>query len=111
MLSKEKKEEKLKDKDIVSDEVSSSKTTKNKKASPKATKLSYKLQYELDHLPEKMDVLSREIEEIEIFLAREDAYSSDPEKFNKLSLSLGDKKKLLDSYETRWLELENLKSA
>ena len=111
MLSKEKKEEKLKDKGIVSDEVSSSKTTKNKKASPKATKLSYKLQYELDHLPEKMDVLSREIEEIEIFLAREDAYSSDPEKFNKLSLSLGDKKKLLDSYETRWLELENLKSA
>lgn len=106
MLAKEKKEEKeqqLKEAPIAEEK-------KENKSKQKPTKLSYKLQYELEQLPEKMDQLSKEIVEIEAFLAQDDAYTIDPGRFNTLSLSLGEKKELLDSYETRWLELENLKA-
>ncbi len=110
MIEQEKKEAKAKSK-TKSEEVEVIATAPKKAVnSAKEKKLSYKLQYELDHLPEKMNQLSLDIVEIEAYLAKDNSYSADPQKFNEMSDALVKKKTLLEEAETRWIELETMKS-
>lgn len=77
-------------------------------AAPK--KLSYKLQYELDNLPQRIDDLTRKIEQLEHDLADSGFYTRDPQGFDKSGKDLAQAKHDLDQAEIRWLELEELKA-
>jgi ATP-binding cassette subfamily F protein uup len=75
----------------------------------KGAKLSFKLQYELDNLPKKIAALELEIEDLSIQLEDADLYSRDPAVFQKCSERLTQAQGELDTAETRWLELEELR--
>ncbi len=76
-----------------------------------AKKLSYKLQYELDHLPKQIQSLEAEINAIEDILSDSALYARDPVSFQNSSRRLGQAREELEQAETRWLELEEMKSA
>jgi ATP-binding cassette subfamily F protein uup len=69
-------------------------------------RLSYKLQYELDHLPEKIAGLEKEIESIVDQLSDSNLYTSNPGAFHGLSKRLVAARDELNASELRWLELE-----
>jgi ATP-binding cassette subfamily F protein uup len=77
----------------------------------KAKKLSYKLEYEHTRLPEKIAKLEAEVSEITAQLGDADLYSRDPALFTNLSRRLGQARDELDTAETRWLELEDMKAS
>jgi ATP-binding cassette subfamily F protein uup len=81
------------------------------KVVPVSKKLSYKLQYELDHLPQRMQALEEEINSLEDTLSDSDLYARDPVTFQNSSRRLGQAREELEQAETRWLELEEMKSA
>ena len=76
-----------------------------------AKKLSYKLQYELDQLPNRMQSLEAEINALEDLLSDSDLYARDPVTFQNSSRRLGQAREELEQAETRWLELDEMKSA
>ena len=76
----------------------------------KPKKLSYKLEYELSELPKKIEAVSAEIEEHNSQLRDPDFYQKDPNGFHSITKSLGDAQAKIDRYETRWLELDDMKS-
>lgn len=69
-------------------------------------KLSYKDQRELDMLPEKMEKLTAEKEQLETDMADPNLFTKNPDKFQKTSDRLSDVQAELDQCEERWLELE-----
>ncbi len=78
---------------------------------PKAVPLSYKLQYELENLPGKIDALGREIRDLEDQLEDATLYERDASLFHRLSQRLTTAHNERDRAETRWLELEDLRTA
>lgn len=77
--------------------------------SPK--KLSYKYKRELAQLPKKMSALEEEIEGVNGALADPEFYSRNPDGFHENVKNLEELKAKMERYETRWLELEEMKSA
>lgn len=75
-----------------------------------AAKLSYKLQYELEQLPHKIAALEQEIQEVSMKLEDADLYSRDPSAFQAYSARLEQADHEKDTAETRWLELEDMRS-
>ena len=80
---------------------------KPQKEKPK--KLSYKLEYELKELPGKIETVSEAIKIYNEQLRDPDFYMKDPDGFHKITKDLADAQSKLDRYETRWLELEDMK--
>lgn len=68
-------------------------------------KLSYKLQYELDHLPQKIEALEGEIEELSRILEDSTLYTRDPVLFHTYSQRIMQAEEEKEVAETRWLEL------
>lgn len=79
-----------------------------KTAKPSA-KLSYKDQRLLDTLPDEIEILGDQIQQMEASLADPDFYSKDPKKFSEISKALEAVRGTLDEKEMRWLELDALK--
>jgi ATP-binding cassette subfamily F protein uup len=72
---------------------------------------SYKFKRELELLPNQIDDLTKEINQLEQQLAGNNFYSQDPEGFNQSSKNLLAKKQTLENLEVRWLELEELRQS
>lgn len=100
--------------------LSSSKPEKSKedKAKPAATpppqkaksqKLSYKLERELSQLPDKIGALETEINDLNALLMDATFYTRDPDGFHEATKQLSAAQVKLERYETRWLELEEMK--
>lgn len=87
-------------------------TAKEEKTQPptakKTAKLSYKQQRLLDVLPAEIQKLEEEIKQIEIKLSDPDLYTSDSEKFDRLSFRLAEAQREKDDCETQWLEIQLL---
>lgn len=84
----------------------SAKEIAKEKVAPK--KLSYKLQFELDHLPDKIAALEKEIEELSMALEDADLYARNPSVFHTTSERLEQAQVELGAAEHRWLELEEM---
>ncbi len=76
----------------------------------KSKKLSFKLEHELSKLPEEMKSLNVKIKELTDKLADSEFYNRDPDGFYSSTQALEKTKDKLDTCETRWLELEEMKS-
>ncbi|MAE51856.1 MAG: ABC transporter family protein [Micavibrio sp.] len=75
------------------------------------TRLTYKLEHEYKKLPEKIKKVEQEISALNNQLADPDFYSRDADGFHEAVKALEEAKLKLDRYETRWLELEDMKTA
>lgn len=84
---------------------------KQSRPAQRPKKLSYKHQYELDNLPKKIAGLEQKIAELTETLADPDLYMNDPQLFDRSSRHLVRAKADLEAAETRWLELEEMRSA
>ncbi len=76
-----------------------------------AKKLSYKLERELGQLPEKIEKAQGEVAAFNEQLLDADFYQRDPDGFHSVTQALADAEAKLDRYETRWLELEEMKAS
>jgi ABC transport system ATP-binding/permease protein len=72
-------------------------------------KFTYSLQHELKILPEKIEALEKEIEEIQKNFSDPDFFNRDSEGFTRLSRRLAHAAHERDRAEHRWLELEELR--
>lgn len=75
------------------------------------TRLTYKLEHEYKQLPTKIKKAEAVIEALNDQLADPDFYSRDADGFHEAVKALEEEKSRLDRYETRWLELEEMKTA
>lgn len=75
------------------------------------TRLTYKLEHEYKQLPTKIKKTESEIEALNDQLADPDFYTRDADGFHEAVKALEEAKSRLDRYETRWLELEEMKTA
>ena len=83
-------------------------TNKSSNKEKKAKKLTYKLQYELDHLPKKIEVLNKELQEINKRFSDPDFF--DNKEVRDIDIARANNvKKELELLEGRWLELEMMK--
>ena len=73
-------------------------------------KLTYKLEFELKNLPAKITSKEEEIKNYNHRLSDPDFYLNEPELFNEVTKKLELAKKDLEDFETRWLELEEIKN-
>lgn len=80
---------------------------------PKAPRqrLTYKLERELKLLPNKIEKAETDIAEITQQLSDADFYARDPDGFHETTKTLQETQARLERYETRWLELEDMKHA
>ena len=78
-------------------------------APKKPTKLSYKYKRELGQLPDKIDAVEQEIAGYTEQLNDADFYQRDPNGFHEVTKLLAEAEAKRDRYETRWLELEEMK--
>lgn len=76
-----------------------------------APALSGKERHELEKLPEKIAALEKEITTLNATLADAELYTKQPEVFDKTSRRLGKAVEELSTAESRWLELEEKRSA
>lgn len=76
----------------------------------KRVKLTYKLEHELKQLPSKIKKTEEEIEGLNTQLADPDLYSRDANTFHECIKALDEAKARLERYETRWLEIEEMKA-
>lgn len=76
----------------------------------KPNKLTFKLKHELEQLPKRIKKLEKEISTLESTLSDPDLYANDPKEFDRASTRLSAAQAELDKAETRWLELEEMKS-
>ena len=83
--------------------------TISKQSRKTSQKMSYKDKYELEHLPQKWEKVEEDIKALNKKLADPDFYKSDPDAFHAATKELADQQARLERYETRWLELEELK--
>ena len=77
----------------------------------KSKKLTYKLEFELKNLPEKIKNKEEEIHNFNNRLSDPDFYLNEPEAFYEVTNKLEVAKQELESFETRWLELEEKKNS
>lgn len=75
----------------------------------KGGKMSYKLKRELEQLPGRIEKLQNEITELQQALGDPDLYLQDPQAFYKKTERLEAVRAELETCETRWLELEELR--
>ena len=73
-------------------------------------KLTFKLEFELKNLPEKIKIKEEEIKNFNQRLSDPDFYLNEPEYFNEVTKKLELAKKDLENFETRWIELEEMKN-
>jgi ATP-binding cassette subfamily F protein uup len=73
-------------------------------------KLTYKLEFELKNLPAKIMNKENEINKYNHRLADPDFYINEPDLFNEVAKRLELAKKDLEYFETRWIELEEMKN-
>ena len=73
-------------------------------------KLTYKLEFELKNLPAKIMNIENEINKYNHRLADPDFYINEPDLFNEVAKKLELAKKDLEYFETRWIELEEMKN-
>jgi len=79
------------------------------KSKSQVTKLTYKLERELKSLPEKIKNTEQNLQHCRKELDDPDLYQRDPDRFHLLSETLIKAQQDLEHYETRWLELEDMK--
>jgi len=79
-----------------------------KKTEP--TKMTYKLKYELETLPAKIEGTTLKIAEFNDKLTDADFYTRDPDGFHQTTKDLSEYQQKQERYETRWLELEDMKN-
>lgn len=72
--------------------------------------LTYKLEHEFKQLPGKIAQLEAEIAECNTLLADSGFYARDAAAFHETVKKLEDRKVKLERYETRWLEIEEMKT-
>lgn len=85
---------------------------KNGKIQPeakKAAKLSYNQQRLLEVLPEEIKQLEKEIAQLVEELSNPELYTSDPEKFDRLTKELETSQKSKEDKENQWLEIQIIK--
>ncbi len=75
----------------------------------KTTKLSYNQQRLLEVLPDRVAALEAEIQTIETELSDAGLFTSDREKFDRLTAELEKKRRELEDAENQWLEIQMLK--
>ncbi|MDH5721765.1 MAG: ATP-binding cassette domain-containing protein [Alphaproteobacteria bacterium] len=75
----------------------------------KPQKLSYKLERELGQLPEKIKKVEADIAQYNDQLSDGDFYARDPAAFHDMTKALAEAESKLERYETRWLELEEMR--
>ncbi len=75
----------------------------------KPTKLSYKLQRELDQLPDQIEVLEKEINDLHQVTSESDFYDKDYEEVKDVLDLLAEKEKQLHVLTDRWAELEDMR--
>ncbi len=109
--TKPKKEKKGKPKKSTLPKETDAETPAELSNTKKEKKLSYKLEYELKELPKKIEGLTEEINTHNTQLRDPDFYQKDPAEFHKVTKELSDAEAKRDRYETRWLELSEMKSA
>ena len=73
-------------------------------------KLTYSLEFELKNLPAKIMNKENEINKYNHRLADPDFYINEPDLFNEVAKKLELAKKDLEYFETRWIELEEMKN-
>ena len=93
-------------------------TTKQEKSAPNkprkekpAAQFTYKLKHELEQLPKTIEKLEQEIAALEELMNDPDLYTRDEDEFHRISTRLPGAKTELETYELRWLELEEMKGA
>jgi len=112
---KAKEKNKNKDQNKPSNNSPAAKTTNNankpaaKSEVKPAGKLSFKLKYELENLPKKIAEQEQIITDLNTVLANPDFYQQDPDAFHKATQDLTAAQARLERYETRWLELEDMR--
>ena len=74
-------------------------------------KLSYKYQYELENLPKRIAKLEKEIADLGLILEDSDLYAKDKNAFHHASHRLGYARDELADAESRWLELEEMRTS
>ncbi len=79
-----------------------------KTEAPKKQRLSYQQKRDLETLPDLINTLEIEIQDLENQLARPDFYQKNPAAFTQATLDLAEKKEKKDCAEIRWLELAEL---
>ena len=77
----------------------------------KRQRLTYKLERELKQLPAKIEKAEKEITDLSERLADADFYKRDPDGFHDATKALSEEQARLERYETRWLELEEMKES
>ena len=77
----------------------------------KRQRLTYKLERELKQLPAKIEKAEKEIADLSERLADADFYKRDPDGFHNATKALSEEQARLERYETRWLELEEMKES
>jgi ATP-binding cassette subfamily F protein uup len=80
-------------------------------ASAPKPKMSTKLKYELEKLPGTIKALEEEVARLNETLADPLLYSKNPELFDQSARRVGKAQRELESAETRWLELEELRQS
>ncbi len=75
-----------------------------------AKKLTYKLEHELKQLPQKIKKVEEEIAVYSEQLSDADFYKRDADGFHKVTQLLAESQRKLERYESRWFELEEMKS-
>ncbi|MCP5073955.1 MAG: ATP-binding cassette domain-containing protein [Rhodobacteraceae bacterium] len=75
---------------------------------PAKARISFKQEHRLKELPGVIDQLTQEIAKLEEFLADPDLYARSPQRFQKASEGLAERRAVLGAAEDEWLELEDL---
>ena len=76
----------------------------------KTKRLTYKLERELKLLPNKIKKAEEDIAELSEKLSDAEFYQRDPDGFHDTTKTLSETQAKLERYETRWLELEEMKT-
>ncbi|MBL4803484.1 MAG: ABC-F family ATP-binding cassette domain-containing protein [Alphaproteobacteria bacterium] len=93
----------------TTDKKASKSEEKTQKSSSKPQKLTYKLQHEFKQLPGKISKAEKLVSDLTEKLSDSDFYLKDPDGFHEVTKELQETKAKLERYETRWLEIAEMK--
>ena len=74
-------------------------------------KMTFKLKHELETLPQNIVKIEKEIQGLKTRLAEPSFYMRDPEGFDTAAARLAAAERELETAESRWLELEEIRAA
>lgn len=103
-------EKRKKDKKSSPSKKSNSPGNDKPKAEQKPQKLSYKLERELKMLPDKITDAETLVRDYSEQLSDQEFYQNDPDEFHDITKKLAEAQAKLERYETRWVELEDMKN-